>query len=129
MILIAGLFALAVSFWLTLRLVDIVTASTEPDADLIKVTQATYGLSCQSAPWSRQTSQVKLGNVTDAISASCSGTHKLCAYVVDVNRLGDPAPGCGKDLTVEWRCGANKEPHRYHLDPEANTQTAYLGCP
>jgi hypothetical protein len=125
----AGL-AVAGSFWLTLQVIDRLASPTDPDADLIKITQASYGLNCQnSAPWVRQTYQVKAGNVTDAVAASCSGTRKVCSYAVDVGRLGDPAPGCGKDLSIEWRCGTDKEPRRYHLDPEANSQTAYIGCP
>jgi hypothetical protein len=126
----AGLFVLVGSFWLTLGLLDRFSQPADPDADLIKVTQATYGRNCQGyVPQLQRTFVVKAGNVTDAVSASCSVRHGLCTYVVDVNRLGDPAPGCSKDMTVEWRCGSDQSPHTDHLNAEANTQTAYLRCP
>jgi hypothetical protein len=30
------------------------------------------------------------------------------AFPVDVSRIGDPANGCGKDFSVEYRCHSRK---------------------
>ena len=124
---VAGLAVLLTSFWGTLKIMDYWAASADPDADLIVVTEATYGMSCQgSAPpgnW------VKAGNVTAPIAINCTGTRKTCSFVVDVNRIGDPAPGCGKDLTINWRCGAQETVHRFHIAAEAHFQRALLACP
>ena len=129
-LMLTGGLVLVGSFWLTLPIVDHLSGPTDPDADLIKITQASYGLNCRnSASGARQTFQGQAGNATDAAVASCSGTRKLCAYLVDVRRLGDPAPGCGKDLTVEWRCGSDQAPRAFHLAAEANGQTVYIACP
>lgn len=121
-----GAMVLLGSFWATLKLLR----PADPDADLITITQATYGLNCRGFVMpGRLPAFVKPGNVTDAISASCSGQHELCTYLIDATRIGDPAPGCSKSMTIEWRCGKTTEPHVYQVAPEAHTQTAYIGCP
>ena len=52
-----------------------------------------------------QVNQVEAGNATAAISKICTNARESCAFVVDVNQIGDPAPGCGKDMPISWRCG------------------------
>jgi hypothetical protein len=124
----AGLAVLAGSFWITLKILDY-WAPTDPDADLIVVTEATYGMNCLgSVGRSGQVNDVKAGNVTAAVAESCAGARETCSFVVDVNRIGDPAPGCGKDLSVLWRCGADETIHRAYVAVEANTQRARLAC-
>ncbi len=125
----AGLAVLAGSFWITLQILDY-WAPADPDADLIRVTEATYGMNCRgTAARSGQVSDVKAGNATVAIAEGCAGARKMCSFVVDVRRLGDPAPGCGKDLSVFWRCGADESIRRAYVAAEANAQMARLACP
>jgi hypothetical protein len=59
----------------------------------LNIRAATYGATC-GAP---------AGNATNDLADSCNG-RPGCSYVVDVERLGDPAPGCGKDFQVEYSC-------------------------
>src|SRR6266850_1372222 len=123
---VAGLAVLLASFWATLKFIDYRATPVDPDADLIVVTEATYGMSClgSAAPgnW------VKPGNVTAPVAKNCSGTRKTCSFLVDVTRIGDPAPGCGKDFTINWRCGANEAVHRFYVVAEANSQRVSLAC-
>lgn len=64
----------------------------------IHVLSATYGgRACGAPP----------GNHTQPIASECNGRAD-CEYLVN-NRYGDPAPGCGKDFLVEYRCGENKD--------------------
>jgi hypothetical protein len=125
----AGLAVLAGSFWATLKILDYWATPADPNADLIVVSEATYGMNCRNpATRSGPLNDVKAGNVTAAVAGNCAGARGTCSFVVDVNRLGDPAPGCGKDLSVFWRCGADETVHRAYVAGEANTQTARLVC-
>jgi hypothetical protein len=72
------------------------TAATNPEpvaATGVQILSATYGGSC-GAP---------RGNATKDLANRCNGRED-CDYVVDVDRLGDPAPRCGKDFQVEYSC-------------------------
>jgi hypothetical protein len=62
-------------------------------AGAIHVLSATYGGNC-GAP---------AGNATSDARMSCDGDRK-CTYSVDVERLGDPALGCGKAFMREYEC-------------------------
>jgi hypothetical protein len=61
---------------------------------VISVTSATYGASCKAPK----------GNVTKFLQTACDGKSS-CQYSVDYKTIGDPAPGCSKDFSVEWTCG------------------------
>ena len=63
----------------------------------IHVVAGTYGASCG----------VRWGNVTQDLAATCDGRWR-CEYRVDVNRIGDPAPGCRKDYVARWRCPSGR---------------------
>jgi hypothetical protein len=52
-----------------------------------------------------------------------------CDVVVDVNWLGDPAGGCGKDFNVEYGCTARPEVKTGHLPDEAHGKHIVLECP
>jgi hypothetical protein len=71
------------------------TASNPPPANTITVTTATYGASCHQ----------NKGNVTKFLQDACNG-HDKCDYTVRYQTIGDPAPGCAKDFSVEWTCSA-----------------------
>jgi hypothetical protein len=59
----------------------------------ISVTGATYGASCKQP----------VGNVTKFLSDACNGK-TTCDYVIKYQTIGDPAPGCSKDFSVQWTC-------------------------
>ncbi len=102
----------------------------DPNTDLIDVAEATYGLNCQgSVGPGGQVNQVKAGNATAAIAKLCTKARDRCSFVVDVAQIGDPAPGCAKDMSVGWRCGANQAVNQLHRSGEANGQTVSLSCP
>lgn len=70
-------------------------AASQPASNSwIIVTTATYGASCGLPD----------GNVTQALKAACDGK-RTCVYRVNLQVLGDPAPGCRKDFSVQWSCG------------------------
>lgn len=84
----------------------------------IMVTGATYGRSCGVPP----------GNATNQVRTVCDGQSE-CSYVVDVANLGDPAPGCGKDFSVEFICGSDSLSRRVALPAEAGLKSlARLQC-
>jgi hypothetical protein len=59
----------------------------------IHVISATYGKNCGATS----------GNVTDDVATICQGQVE-CSYLVSVERVGDPAGNCAKDLVVEYEC-------------------------
>ena len=84
----------------------------------IRVESATYGAICG----------VERGNLTDFVKSVCEGS-ETCDFVVDVNRFGDPAPGCGKDFTTTWSCGGSFERQAITLPAEAGLGSmASLSC-
>lgn len=126
----SALAVVLVSFWLTLRILDYWATPEDPNADLIEVTEATYGMNCQgSAGPGGKVNLVRAGNATAAIGKICGNARESCAFVVDVNQIGDPAPGCGKDLSIGWRCGADESVHRMHVAAEAHGKSISLVCP
>ena len=70
-----------------------ITSVATSAAGTIDVTSATYGASCRQPH----------GNVTDFLKQACDGKSS-CDYTVRWQTLGDPAVGCGKDFSVDWRC-------------------------
>lgn len=62
-------------------------------AGVIHVTAATYGAICHQPA----------GNVTKFLADACDGK-STCDYVVQYQAIGDPAPGCAKDFSVQWTC-------------------------
>jgi len=74
----------------------------------ISVVSATYGGNC-GAPG---------GNATQDVVASCNGRTE-CSYSVKVERLGDPANGCGKDFAASYFCEAEATMRHQVLPAEA----------
>jgi hypothetical protein len=126
----AALAVVLASFWVTLKILDYSVTPEDPDADLIEVMEATYGMNCQgSAGPGGKVNLVKAGNATAVIGKICANARESCAFVFDVNQIGDPAPGCGKDLSIGWRCGADEAVHRVHVAAEAHAKSISLVCP
>jgi hypothetical protein len=55
----------------------------------VQVENATYGGNCGAGA----------GNATQDISAKCNG-QPSCSYAVDYTIIGDPVPGCAKNMTL-----------------------------
>ena len=61
----------------------------------INVVAGSYGQNCGAG----------YGNKTSHLAAQCNGK-KQCNYRIDYTVIGDPAVGCAKQYTAEWRCGS-----------------------
>jgi hypothetical protein len=83
----------------------------------IEIRSATYGANCGA----------QLGNVSAAIAAACRGKAQ-CDYTIDVNKLGDPAPGCAKDFAVEYYCSPDKPLRKNVVGPEAGLGSEISLC-
>ena len=117
------------SFFATLKALD-TWWPLDPTVNLIHIVAATYGAACQDfTPPSGAPNQVKIGNASEAVAKVCDQKDGRCEFHVDVGQLGDPAPGCGKDFAVGWRCGSAATVHQAAIAPEAHGQTALLTCP
>jgi hypothetical protein len=79
----------------------------------IIIVEATYGANCSKG--------ITKGNVTDTISSLCDGKKEV-QFEVNVNELGDPAPGLEKDFDLTWHYAEDpkKVLHRQHLSAEAH---------
>ncbi|WP_146138406.1 hypothetical protein [Chamaesiphon polymorphus] len=89
------------------------------NASGIQVVEATYGGNCR----------VTRGNVTNQIASACNGNNS-CNYTVDYTVIGDPASGCAKDYSVQWKCGGNRKTYSAFATPEAGYQKiVQLVCP
>lgn len=88
-------------------------------AAAIQVMEATYGGNCR----------VSRGNVTQHIASACNGRNS-CTYTIDYTIIGDPAYGCAKDYSAQWRCGVNQKTYSAFASPEAGyRKTIQLTCP
>jgi hypothetical protein len=90
---------------------------TEPPVQGISVAWATYGGNC-GAPQ---------GNATVDAAVSCNGKPD-CTYLVDVERLGDPAGGCGKDFEAAFFCSSRPTMQHAKLAGEATSKVVTLSC-
>ncbi len=52
----------------------------------------------------------------------------MCNYPVDAATLGDPAPGCAKNLIVVFACQGQNAVRLSQLQAEANGRTLVLAC-
>jgi hypothetical protein len=119
-----------VSFFVTLNLLDYWLTPADPNGAVIHVVEATYGQSCKDfTPPPPHTNLVKAGNATVAVAQACDLKSTSCLFPVDVNKLSDPANGCGKDFVASWRCGGDQKVHQFFLAAEASGRAALLSCP
>jgi peptidoglycan/LPS O-acetylase OafA/YrhL len=88
----------------------------------------TYGQSCSAfVPPLPAVNLFKNGNATAAIRQGCAGLSK-CSYLIDVNRIGDPAQGCAKSFSVAYRCPFDAQTRTGYSPPEANGRRIVLDC-
>jgi len=85
----------------------------------IRVLSATYGGNCGA----------RIGNSTGQVETAC-GTKASCDFTVDVNKLGDPAHGCGKSFFVKYQCGGESAARTAAVHGEAGLGSLiHLSCP
>jgi len=113
-----------------MQILDYWLTPQDPNANVIHVVDATYGLACKDfTPPSGRSNLVKVGNVTAALTSSCDKAKTSCLFAVDAVQIGNPAPGCGKDFIANWCCGDDPTIHPFYLTSEANGRSALLSCP
>jgi hypothetical protein len=119
---VGGVGIVVASFFVSLVVMDHWSnnGSTEPKPSIpIKIEEATYGANCGRS--------VKAGNATLLVAKSCDG-RVSCNFLISVEELGDPAPGCGKDFSVRFKCDEQRSAHTVRLNGEANRSTARINC-
>lgn len=87
----------------------------------ITISNATYGYNCKDTearaaasgtvdPFASGLPPIRRNNVLTKVSDLCNGKPS-CGITVNSDVLGgDPAPGCGKELEVEYRCFSYDRP-------------------
>ena len=58
-----------------------------------------------SASWAENCGAPK-GNATQWVKSACAGRRE-CNFVFDWRLLGNPAPTCNKQFSIEWTCSAD----------------------
>lgn len=125
-----GLAVVAISFFATMQFMNYWLTPPDPNASVIHVVEATYGLSCKDfTPPPGHANLVKVGNATAALAQACDTAKASCIFEIDSAKIGDPATDCGKDFIAGWRCGGDPQVHRSVLPAEASGRSALLSCP
>ncbi|MBI4767552.1 MAG: SPASM domain-containing protein [Deltaproteobacteria bacterium] len=90
----------------------------------ISIIEATYGLNCRG----EKGVKIMLGNVTGLLQKKCNWKRKI-EFVVDVNELGDRAPGMEKDLVITWCYAEDPMMTPYHLYIPAEAHGKVVAIP
>ena len=92
-----GFAVVAISFFATMQVLDYWLTPPDPNASVIHVVDATYGLACKDfVPPPGHANQVKVGNTTAALTSACDKAKTTCLFAVDAVQIGDPADGCAR---------------------------------
>lgn len=83
----------------------------------IRVIAGTYGQNCGAVR----------GNKTQHLINQCDGKRQ-CRYIINYQVIGDPAPGCAKAYTAEWRCGDHGRVQSATAQAEATGSEITLSC-
>ncbi len=83
----------------------------------VNVLTAWYGQSCGTAH----------GNVTSHVKASCDGK-VACTYNVNLQVVGDSAPGCRKNFIVLYACTGQSDARLAQLPGEASGNSVAISC-
>jgi hypothetical protein len=83
----------------------------------VNVLTAWYGQSCGTAH----------GNVTSHVKASCDGK-QTCNYAVNLQVVGDSAPGCRKNFIVLYACSGQTDARLAQQPGEASGSTVAISC-
>jgi hypothetical protein len=102
----------------------------------ITIIEASYGLSCVGQPvLPGYKNTVRRGNVTDVIAALCVAKNYTCSFILGegnlIARIGDPAPGCGKNLEIKWKCGEMRSINSISVPSQGleNKSAVNISCP
>ena len=99
-----------------------------PSTNVISIVEATYGGSCRATMPAEKATAIKDGNATAALVKLCDKAIDDCRFAFDVADVGDPLPGCAKDLSISWRCANEDKPRRLTIAPEAHRKPVYISC-
>jgi hypothetical protein len=111
---IGGLAIVAGSFYATLKIMDYL----DRGPPLITIEEATYGANCGA---------VKPVNATQRLARICDG-RTSCNMLISASELGDPAPGCGKEFSVRYRCSQEQSARGLKVGGEASGAKLNLDC-
>jgi hypothetical protein len=100
-----------------------------PPPGTIDIVQANYGRSCRNFKPRRPFSNTyRDGNATGGVRRACTGKSH-CYFTVEAGTLGEPAPGCDKDFSAEYRCGPRDSATKtVSVAAEADGATVVLDC-
>lgn len=110
-------FSIRAASRLLVALSTLACAMSASAAGDITVLTAWYGQSCGTAH----------GNVTAHVQSRCNG-RRSCNYLVEVQTLGDPAPGCQKNFLVLHTCSDAATIRLTQLPAEASGRLIELSC-
>jgi hypothetical protein len=105
--------------------------TSPPEDGMLDIVAATYGENCRShTPRYPDFNDVERGNATGTLREECAGKSH-CGIHWEAQRVGDPAHGCEKDLTITYRCRSGPaSPVRTVVVPaEASGKSVDLDCP
>ncbi len=91
---------------------------TVATAQQVTVVTASYGQNCSAQ---------NADNATADLRSQCDNK-RVCPYVVDASRYGNPSPACKRAFAARWSCGGNKF-KRGAINPEANGKSITVSCP
>lgn len=100
-----------------------------PPSKGIDIVSATYGENCRYVtPPPPAPNMFRRNNAEKFFRDACRGRMR-CDVRIDVNAIGDPVQGCGKDLAVTYQCIGEKNTRHLKIAAEANGHNAVLECP
>jgi peptidoglycan/LPS O-acetylase OafA/YrhL len=95
------LFSMAAS----LQMRTLARAETDQPVGHISISTASFGENCNA----------KLhNNIGGSMRKICNG-ERICRFVYDINRLGEPASGCDKEFKVTYSCGPAGEEREFFI--------------
>jgi hypothetical protein len=100
-----------------LTLAAVACASVAAGPNEVNVLTAWYGQSCGTAH----------GNVTSHVKSSCDGKQS-CNYAVNLQVVGDSAPGCRKNFIVLYACTGHSDARLAQLPGEASGSSVAISC-
>jgi hypothetical protein len=98
-------------------LVALAASAAHAGPNEVNVLTAWYGQSCGTAH----------GNVTSHVKASCDGK-QACNYAVNLQVVGDSAPGCRKNFIVLYACSGRTDARLAQQPGEASGSTVAISC-
>ena len=105
------------------RLKNAFKNSNNPSKGIIFI-EATYGSNCVK----NKLFEDFKGNITNYLNDNYQGKKKI-HFKVDVNKLGDPAPGRAKDMTITWRYAEDHKMKSYNLYIPAEAHGRHVEIP